>query len=138
MQGNRLRHRDAPRDDQELRGQRCQPAALLRFQVRARFRLNSQKVTGPRVEQDDIADNRLPADPDRHLQRGHRPARIRQRRRVQAVGERQVEDGVDRYEPGFHPCLPGVRYRQDHTGREWGSACLDSARRERRIRRAVP
>jgi hypothetical protein len=75
---------------------------LLRFQVRARFRLNRQKVTGLRVEQDDIADNGLPADPDRHLQRGHRPACIRQRRWVQAVGERQVEDGVDRYEPGFH------------------------------------
>ncbi len=83
-----LRHRDAPGDDQEFRGQRYQLAALLGFEVRARFRLDDQEMTSLRVEQDDIADHCLAPDPDRHFQRGHRPARIRQRRRVQAVGER--------------------------------------------------
>ena len=43
VRGNRLRHRDAHGDDQELRGQHCRPAALLRFQVRARFRLDDQE-----------------------------------------------------------------------------------------------
>lgn len=45
-QWNRFGHRDATSEHEKFRDQCCQPAALLGFQVRARFCLNDQKMTG--------------------------------------------------------------------------------------------